>query len=465
MDIGLKIGLEVHQQIEGKKLFCNCPTIIKDDAPDFKIKRFLRASASELGEIDKAALYELKKGKYFIYNGYNECNCLVEIDEEPPKGVNKDALETCLQVALLLNCKIVDEIQFMRKVVIDGSAVSGFQRTALIGADGYIITSEGKISIPTICLEEEAAKKVEDNKEKTVYNISRLGIPLIEISTSPDIKSPSGAKEAAEKIGMILRSVEGIKRGLGTIRQDLNISIKNGARTEIKGFQDLQKIPKVLEYEIKRQMQLIEKNEKVEESVRKAEDDFTTSYLRPMPGAERMYPETDVEGIKIDKKELMKIKLPELIDEKIERIIERYGIERDKAKELIRRKISLEDYKKYNDFKFVANILIDIPKEIKRRFNLDVQLKDLEKVLEFIFAGKINKDAVIEILVDKIKSKKFNLEKFKKVKVDSLEGEIKKIIEENKNASFNALMGEVMNKFKGKISGKEAAEMLKKLKP
>src|SRR3989344_7159746 len=171
-DLNLKIGLEIHQQLDGNKLFCSCPCIIKDGKPDFKIKRYLRASASELGKVDQAALYELQKGKYFIYEGYNNVNCLVELDESPPEELNKKALEIGLQVSLLLNAKILDQIQFMRKVVIDGSNVSGFQRTALIAVNGYIETSEGKISIPTICLEEEAAKKVEDTQQYRVYNIS-----------------------------------------------------------------------------------------------------------------------------------------------------------------------------------------------------------------------------------------------------------------------------------------------------
>src|SRR3989338_2009700 len=256
--IGFKAGLEIHQQTEhGGKLFCRCPCIIKDDNYDLTFRRSLRASASELGEIDHAAMYELAKGKYFVYNGYNDTNCLVELDESPPEELNKDALNIALQVSLLLNAKPVDAIQFMRKMVIDGSNVSGFQRTALVAINGYIETSEGRISIPTICLEEEAAKKIEDNEKFRVYNLSRLGIPLIEISTGPDIKSPQGAKEAAEKIGMVLRSVKGIRRGLGSIRQDINVSIKGHPRVEIKGFQDLRSIPKVVEYEVNRQQQLI----------------------------------------------------------------------------------------------------------------------------------------------------------------------------------------------------------------
>ncbi len=136
--IGFKCGLEIHQQLEGKKLFCNCPTNIKKEKPDFIFTRRLRASAGESGKIDKAAEHEQNKSKIFEYQGYHDVCCLVELDEEPPHPVNKDALEAALMTAKLLNMKINDSIQFMRKTVIDGSNVSGFQRTALIGQNGYI---------------------------------------------------------------------------------------------------------------------------------------------------------------------------------------------------------------------------------------------------------------------------------------------------------------------------------------
>ncbi|MBU0929653.1 MAG: Glu-tRNA(Gln) amidotransferase subunit GatE, partial [Nanoarchaeota archaeon] len=263
--IGFKCGLEIHQQLEGKKLFCSCPTLIKDDEPDFIIKRRLRASAGESGDIDIAAKYEQKIGKEFIYNIYNDSNCLVCVDEEPPHDVNSDALKIALEVSMLLNAKIVDEIHFMRKVVIDGSNTSAFQRTALISRDGYIETSKGRVKIMTVCLEEEAAKIIEKKDTYVKYNLSRLGIPLLEIATDASIKDPEHAKEVAEKIGMILRSLNGIKRGIGTIRQDVNVSIDKGARIELKGFQELKSIPLVIKNEVERQLKLIEKEEKIKQ--------------------------------------------------------------------------------------------------------------------------------------------------------------------------------------------------------
>src|SRR3990167_607961 len=313
--LGFKCGLEIHQQLEGKKLFCECPTINSNSEPNVKFERRLRAVAGETGEIDIAAKHEMQKGKKFIYEADSNDTCLVEYDDEPPHKLNKQALETTLKIALLLNAKIVDEIQVMRKTVVDGSNVSGFQRTALVAMGGFIETSHGKAAIPTICLEEEAAQKIEESNDSVLYRLDRLGIPLIEIATDSSIKSPEHAKEVAGHIGMALRSIEGVKRGLGTIRQDVNVSISKGARTEIKGFQDLRSIPKVINYEIERQLEEIKKGKKPEKEVRKAEQDFTTSFLRPLPGAARLYPETDVAPIKIGKDyaEPLEKQLPKLL--------------------------------------------------------------------------------------------------------------------------------------------------------
>ncbi|MBU1703803.1 MAG: Glu-tRNA(Gln) amidotransferase subunit GatE, partial [Nanoarchaeota archaeon] len=232
--IGFRCGIEIHQQLETHKLFCSCPSLVNDTHPvDLKIIRKLRPSAGETGEIDKAALHEMKKGKYFVYEACSSSSCLVELDEEPPHKVNKQALDTALIVARLLNANIVDEIQFMRKTVVDGSNTSGFQRTALVATDGYIDTSLGKVGIPVLCLEEEAAKKIEQDDYSVTYRLDRLGVALLEIATDASIKTPDHAKEVASKLGMILRSTERVKRGLGTIRQDVNISIKGGARTEV----------------------------------------------------------------------------------------------------------------------------------------------------------------------------------------------------------------------------------------
>lgn len=255
--LGLKCGLEIHQQLEGQKLFCNCPTILRDDPPHFTIKRKLRATAGESGEIDVAAVQEQLKNKTFVYQGYNDTNCLVETDSEPPHDLNRDALYTTLQFCTLVQAQISSVVQVMRKTVIDGSNTSGFQRTALVARGGELHTSTGKVRLTNISLEEDACKIICENVREKVYSLDRLGIPLIEIGTAPDITSPEQCQETAKKIGLMLRSLPGIKRGLGTIRQDVNVSIKGGARIEIKGAQDLRQVHLLVELEVKRQLELL----------------------------------------------------------------------------------------------------------------------------------------------------------------------------------------------------------------
>ena len=257
--LGLVCGIEIHQQLDtAAKLFCGCPTRIREvEESDHQFFRYLRPARSELGEIDRAALEEVLVTRKFIYKSYDS-TCLVEADEEPPGELNPEALEIGLIVSRLLSMKIADEVHTMRTIVIDGSNTSGFQRTAYLASHGSIDTSCGRVGMETICLEEEAARIVEDRGDEVVYSLDRLGIPLVEICTSPDIVSPAHAREVAGRLGMILRSTGRVKRGLGTIRQDVNVSIRGGARVEIKGVQDLNLIETIVAVEAERQHLLLE---------------------------------------------------------------------------------------------------------------------------------------------------------------------------------------------------------------
>jgi len=255
---GLKMGLEIHQQLNtDEKLFCPCECSLTDKKPQLKILRNLRPTQSELGKIDRAAFEESRRKLQFIYESYNQHTCLVEADEEPPQLLNLEALEISLIIASLVNMQIVDEFHIMRKQVIDGSNTGGFQRTGLIATNGYLETAYGKVIIDNLCLEEDAARRMHEEKGKTIFRLDRLGIPLVEITTDPSIHHPQQVKDVAYQIGQILRSTK-VKRGLGTIRQDLNISISDGARVEIKGVQDLDLMPKMVENEVKRQVNLLE---------------------------------------------------------------------------------------------------------------------------------------------------------------------------------------------------------------
>ncbi|EHQ36721.1 Glu-tRNA(Gln) amidotransferase subunit GatE [Methanoplanus limicola] len=251
--LGLKAGIEIHQQLNTReKLFCHCPTLLRDaEERNGEFFRFLRATESEMGKIDRAAEEEMKKeDRAYTYYAY-DTTCLVENDEEPPAPMNPEAVGLAMTIAKMLGMTPVEQIHVMRKLVIDGSNTSGFQRTALVALNGKI--PAGAV-IESICLEEEAAQRVEGD----IFSLDRLGIPLAEITTGPDMKTPHEVKEVAAYIGMILRSTGRVKRGLGTIRQDVNISISEGARVEIKGIQDLSLIEEVVKREALRQVNLLE---------------------------------------------------------------------------------------------------------------------------------------------------------------------------------------------------------------
>jgi glutamyl-tRNA(Gln) amidotransferase subunit E len=259
--LSLMVGLELHQQLNTeRKLFCHCPTVIRDEDPDGKFIRRLRPTQSEMGEVDPAALFEFQRNKRFCYEYYNDTTCLVEADEEPPHGLCEEAIDICLTMAEFLKSRPVDEIHPMRKIVIDGSNTTGFQRTTIIANGGMVTVGDKKIGIQTICLEEDAARKIADDEKNNmrVYRLDRLGIPLIEIATDPDIRTPDEAQEVALALGLLLRSTGSVKRGLGTIRQDVNVSIKGGAIIEIKGFQQLDMLSTLVEFEAQRQEKLLE---------------------------------------------------------------------------------------------------------------------------------------------------------------------------------------------------------------
>ena len=396
--LGFKCGIEAHQQLEGNKLFCECPTTNSRKGDDVNASRKLRAVIGETGEVDKAAAFEMAKGKMFHYVGNKNESCLVEIDEEPPHEINPEAVKTALMIAKLLNAKPVDEIQVMRKTVVDGSNTTGFQRTALIAMDGFIETSKGKVRIDTVCLEEEACQKVKEDKDSVVYRLDRLGIPLIEIATAPDIKDNEHAKEVAEKVGMILRSTGRVKRGIGTIRQDVNVSIKGRSRVEIKGFQELKIMPKVIENEVIRLKGLKEKNDK---EVRRFNADGTTDFMRPMPGAARMYPETDVVPIKPEDVEIGGV---ELIDDRINGI-EKLGVGKDLASHVVKSgkdKFIIDEVKKHKNLKptFIAETVCTSSSVVKKQFNIGISPTDDDfKILfEELDKEKIAKESILEIL-------------------------------------------------------------------
>lgn len=256
--LGLKTGLEIHIQLNTRrKLFCHCPPVLRDDEPHFKLERRLHVSVSELGAVDPAVLWEVRKRRKYVYEGYRDTTCLVELDEEPPHMPDEETLATAVAVAKLFNAKLFDEVHVMRKTVIDGSNVSGFQRTMLVAYGGRAKILGYDIGVETIALEEDAARKMGEEGKTVVYRLDRLGIPLIEIATEPMTYTPQQVEEVAWIIGYSVKITGKAKRGIGTVRQDVNVSIAGGAKTEIKGVPDLSLIPKVIEYEVARQVNLL----------------------------------------------------------------------------------------------------------------------------------------------------------------------------------------------------------------
>ena len=266
-NVGVKVGLEIHQQLAtNKKLFCNC-TPIESDEYSIKFQRKLRVSKSELGEFDPAALFESTKSKTIMYYANHESSCLVEQDEEPPHELDADARKIALIISSALKSNIFSEIYPMRKTVIDGSNTTGFQRTMLISQGGFYNAGKTKIGIQSICLEEDAAKILGEEGSIRKFGLERLGVPLVEIATDPFEVELTEIKKIALSLGRILRSTKKVKRGLGSIRQDVNVSIKdgNGVVIEVKGVQQLDQLEKVVEYEAKRQHGLLQISKKIQE--------------------------------------------------------------------------------------------------------------------------------------------------------------------------------------------------------
>ena len=608
--IGLKVGLEIHQQLDtATKLFCNCKPELFKKEPEITFLRRLRPTQSELGQIDPAAYFEFQKGVKILYEANRATSCLVEMDEEPPHPLNMEAVETTLTAALVMNAKPVDEIHVMRKTVIDGSNTTGFQRTCVIALGGKVKVGEKTVPIQHISLEEDAARKTGGESNVIRYRIDRLGIPLIEVATAPVIKSPKEAKEVALAIGRVLRATGKVKRGLGTIRQDINISIPNGALVEIKGVQELELLPLVVKYEVQRQLKLLEiseelrargvKEEKIKEEfidvttvfkqtkckvLRKALDkkqqilavkvlkfkgflkrelmpsfrlgtemsdrarfwgrvggifhtdelpaygitkeeaeklrealkvndqdavvlvadnpenakdalkavverareaikgvppetrapkpDGTTRYMRPRPGAARMYPETDIPPIQITEDYIRKIssQLPEMPEQKLERLMEEYKLNQKLAKQVLDSEYSelFESIVKQRKVSptTVAAFLTETLKALKRDgVQVDkVSESQIREIFNEISAGELTKEAIPDVTVwlsshenkgvrEAIKSLGLNV-----ISENELRAFVEKVIDDNRSLirergenSFGVFMSIIMKELRGKV--------------
>jgi glutamyl-tRNA(Gln) amidotransferase subunit E len=260
--LGFKCGLEIHQQVATeKKLFCHCPVGLTKRKYDAEILRHMRPTLSELGEYDGTALMEFKTKKEVIYRLYRDRTCTYEMDDTPPFLVNQQAVDFAIQLALLFNCRIVDEIHVIRKQYLDGSIPTGFQRTMIIGVDGWVPYKDRKITITQVNLEEEACREVSDIGHRITYATDRLSIPLVEIITGSDMRNPTEAAEVCRLLGNSMKITGLVRRGIGTVRQDVNVSITGGTRVEIKGVYKVGNIKPLTAIEALRQKGLLELKE------------------------------------------------------------------------------------------------------------------------------------------------------------------------------------------------------------
>ncbi|MDH7513010.1 MAG: Glu-tRNA(Gln) amidotransferase subunit GatE [Clostridiales bacterium] len=259
LEMGFMSGLEIHQQIRTeKKLFCRCPAGDYYEDYHAEVLRHMRPTLSELGEYDGTALMEFKTRKEIVYQLHRANVCTYEMDDTPPFELNQEALDIALEVALLLNCNIVGELHISRKQYLDGSIPAGFQRTTILGTDGWVPYKDRKINIRQLGLEEDACRQVSDRGHRRVYKTDRLSIPLIETVTYPDMRAPWEVAEVAELLRELARSTGKVRKGIGRARQDVNVSVEGGTRVEIKGVHRIPYIPRLTHFEALRQWNLLE---------------------------------------------------------------------------------------------------------------------------------------------------------------------------------------------------------------
>ena len=472
--LDLKCGLEIHRQLDTKhKLFCGCPTTMEEREPAIIVKRKQHPVTSELGEVDVAVQYEFLRDRIFHYQVFSNEDCLVECDEEPINPVNQEALGIVLQIALLLNCTIPEEIHVMRKTVIDGSNTAAFQRTMVVGLDGFIEYKGKKIEITHVSLEEDAAAIIEEKEKAVIYRLNRLGVPLVEIGTGLLVGySPEEVEDIAHLIGIICRSTGRVKRGIGTVRQDVNVSIRGGNRVEIKGIQKLELISKVIELEVQRQLSL----PKVENETRTANEDGTTRFTRPLPGAARMYPETDIPPILIEKKTIQRIKkeLPEPWPKKLDRFKKELKLSDELSNQILRSDYLdlFEDLiKKFRvNPSIIANVFVSTLKDLKKRESIpaeNLKDEDFEELFELVEKGKIVKESIPDVLSYKSKNpgmlmsdciKKLGLETIDERELREI---VKNAIKMNRDKPVEKIIGIVMSKVRGRVKSENVVKTVK----
>ncbi|MCX6821036.1 MAG: hypothetical protein NT016_03735 [Candidatus Aenigmarchaeota archaeon] len=487
----MKAGIEIHQQLDSKqKLFCGCSTAMQEKEPVAVVVRKQHPVASELGAIDAAAQYEYLRGRSFHYHVFRDETCLVDTDEEPPHALNREALQIALEIAMLLNCEIPAEINVMRKTITDGSNTGAFQRTMIIGTGGWMKFGGKKVPITQVALEEDSAAIVREGENgnggkdpaeengKATYRLNRLGVPLVEITTGTlEDFSPGQLQEIAFMIGITCRSTEKVKHGIGTIRQDLNVSVRGGERVEVKGVQELGMLAKVIEKEAARQLELLKTGKKVEKETRATLLDGSTRFMRPMPGAARMYPETDVPPVALDDVWLKQLreKLPEPWTDKLERFKTKLELPADLAVQVVGSDYLdifeniMKKHPKVNAV-VVANVFTSTLKDIGRR-KLDVKrLEDRHffAIFSELEKKRIVKEAIPDLLVNFVNApdeamgdalRKLNLTM---LKPDELKEIVAQLAKDSPGMAKERLYGIAMGRVRGRADPQDVLKAVER---
>ena len=177
--VGLISGLEVHQQLlTREKLFCRCPAGLYTEDHDGEVLRHMRPTLSELGEYDGTALMEFKTKKEIIYLLNHKNVCTYEMDDTPPFLVNQEAVDVGIELCLTMNMDIIDEIHIARKQYLDGSIPTGFQRTAIVGVNGWLPFKGRRLTVTHVSIEEDSCREVKDKGHQITWRTDRLGMPL-----------------------------------------------------------------------------------------------------------------------------------------------------------------------------------------------------------------------------------------------------------------------------------------------
>ena len=258
-EVGLRVGLEVHQQLlTEQKMFCHCPAGLFTETHDGAVLRHMRPTLSELGEYDGTALMEFKTKKNIVYLLHESNVCTYEMDDTPPFLVNTQALDIAIEQCLMLGCDIVDEVHIARKQYLDGSIPTGFQRTAIVGVNGRLPFRDRHLTVLQVSVEEDSCREVSDKGHLIVWRADRLGMPLIETVTAPELHTPDEVEEAILLIGRVCRSTGHVRVGMGASRQDVNVSVRGGRRVEIKGVPQAWRARELVHAEAVRQVRLLE---------------------------------------------------------------------------------------------------------------------------------------------------------------------------------------------------------------